>query len=534
MTKSIPSEMLPRFWRTIASAFLGCMALALVMFVGFHFHARWGIAALVSLLPIVVLSLEGRFFVALLCSVLADLGLDYFFIPPTFSLAAARSDDIAALLTFLVIAVFVALLGYKARKSYWRLVQENAERKRAEEQQRYQMELLKTVTDNTSSMLFFVDAAGVCTFANPAFERITGYRPEQVIGQIVHDKIHHTKPDGTPYPLHECPLSGTARTGKAVHGEDLFVRKDGTFFPAQCTASPIFREGAAVGAVIEVHDLTESKRAEEARLEALEQLAHVTRVATLGELMTSIAHEINQPLAAIANNAGACVRWLGLSSVEQARQSASLALSDAHRASEVVRRIRALAKKAPPQKTSLDLNDAIREAIAFVHNELKQNGVSLTAKLSKDLPRIMGDRIQLQQVILNLLINATEAMSGVTDGVRELSVHSEELIEFPDEPQHACLATGLAAERQTPNAQTGLDQMAKACILVSIADSGPGLDPDTLDCLFDAFYTTKDQGLGMGLAISRSIIEAHGGRLWATANVPRGAVFKFALPAELA
>jgi PAS domain S-box-containing protein len=525
-------------WRSIALFLLGCIVLALVIFVSFQLHTRLGIVALFCLLTIVVISLEGCFFVALLCSVLATLGLDYFFTQPVFSLAVTRPEDIAALFTFITIALVVSALGYKVRESYWELAQENTERKRAEEQQRYYTQLLKTVTDNASSILYIVDAAGLGTFVNPAFERITGYRAEEVVGQVVHDKIHHTKPDGTPYPVHECPLTVAARTGKIVQGEDLFVRKDKTFFPGRYTASPIFREGVAIGAVIEVQDLTESKRAEEARREAQAQLAHVTRVATLGELAGSIAHEVNQPLTAVINNADACLALLPgeISKLDDLREALSDIISDADRASAVLARIRGLIKKSPPQKSRLDLNETIGGVIALARGELDRNKVLLRTKLANDLPLIMGDRIQLQQVMLNLIINSIEAMSAVSEGTRELWVSLEKVAAAPGESEQdglglnnfASADTGdLEVERGTSNAKR---RMPNACILVSVADSGPGLDLNNVDCLFDAFYTTKAQGLGMGLSISRSIIEAHGGRLWARANVPKGALFQFTLP----
>ena len=416
-------------------------------------------------------------------------------------------------------------------------VMDITEGKRAEEQQRYHMELLKTVTDNASSMLYIVDAAGLGTFVNPAFQRITGYRAEEVIGQILHDKIHHTKPDGTPYPVHECPLAGAARTGKIVQGEDLFVRKDGTFFPVRYTASPIFREGVVVGTVIEVQDLTDHKRAEEAWREAQVQLAHVTRVATLGELAGSIAHEVNQPLTAIINNADACLALLPgeISKLDDVREALSDIISDADRASAVLARIRGLIKKSPLQKSRLDLNETIGGVIALARGVLDRNEVLLRIKLANDLPLIMGDRIHLQQVILNLVINGIEAMSGVSDGPRELWVSSEKLAAMSGESEHRTPIRRYADTPTRPDAGhegpgSSLAEAEATYVLVSVADSGPGLDLNNIDRLFDAFYTTKPQGLGMGLSISRSIIEAHGGRLWARANVPKGALFQFTLP----
>src|SRR5262245_22010220 len=236
--------------------------------------------------------------------------------------------------------------------------------------------------------------------------------------------------------------------------------------------------------------------AERQRAEA--ELAHVTRLTTLGELTASIAHELNQPLGAIVNNASACQRWLAAQNVEEARQSAARVIADGHRASEIIGRIRALATKAPERRDWLDINDTVREVLMLAQGEVHGKRVALQTRLAGALPRVWGDRIQVQQVLLNLLVNAIEAMSGVEDGPRELGVSTDR---------------GSAAD-----------------VVITVRDTGPGLDPQSVARLFDAFYTTKAAGLGMGLAISRSIVESHGGRLWATGNVPRGAVFQFTLP----
>jgi PAS domain S-box-containing protein len=249
----------------------------------------------------------------------------------------------------------------------------------------------------------------------------------------------------------------------------------------------------------QIGQFIERKRAEDALHHAQAELAHVTRVATLGEMTASIAHEINQPLAAVVNNASACLRWLAgpTPNLEEARQSAALITADGHRAGEIIGRIRALAKKASSRKDWIDINETILEVIALARSEVHSNGVSLQTRLGDDMPLILGDRIQLQQVILNLIINAIEAMSGVGENPRELVVRSEK-----DGSQR---------------------------VLVAVRDSGPGLDPKSLDHLFTAFFTTKPKGMGMGLAISRSIIEAHGGRLWAVPNDGPGATFQFTL-----
>jgi signal transduction histidine kinase len=212
------------------------------------------------------------------------------------------------------------------------------------------------------------------------------------------------------------------------------------------------------------------------------------------------------------------LRWLAAQNLEEARRSASLVIADGHRAGEIVGRIRALAKKVPPQKDWLDINEAITGVIAMARSEMQRNSVLLQTELANDLPLILGDRIQLQQVILNLLMNAIEAMSGVAQGPRELWVSSQKITEIHAE-----------SEKDTPEDRVSATP-DWTYLLISVRDSGPRLDPKGLDTLFDAFYTTKPRGLGMGLTISRSIVEAHGGRLWAKANASRGAVFQFTLP----
>jgi C4-dicarboxylate-specific signal transduction histidine kinase len=230
------------------------------------------------------------------------------------------------------------------------------------------------------------------------------------------------------------------------------------------------------------------------------ELAHANRVATMGQLSASIAHEINQPIGAAITYADAGLRWLDAHppNLKEVRQAFGVILESGVRAGEVMNRIRALAKKAPLQKDSLEINEVIQEVVALTSREIEKNGISVQTQLVECLPAIQGDRVQLQQVLLNLLINAIEAMSGMSEGQRELLI-------------------------STAKSGSG--------VVVSVRDSGPGLMPESVDRLFESFYTNKPGGLGMGLSICRSIIEAHGGRLWAGANEPRGAVFHFKLTA---
>jgi len=243
------------------------------------------------------------------------------------------------------------------------------------------------------------------------------------------------------------------------------------------------------------------KSAELAVQEARTQLAHMSRVTTLGELATSIAHEVNQPLGAVVASGNACLRWLARQppNLEKAQKAIERIVTDGKRASQVIGRVRDFAKRDPVQKRWLDINETILEIVTLTRSEVLRNRISLRTQLSADLPLVLGDRIQLQQVILNLILNSVEAIGVVTDGPRELLVSS------------------------TIN---GSD------VIFSVRDSGTGLKAVEMDHLFDAFYTTKPDGMGMGLTISRSIIEAHGGHLSVAPNVPRGAVFQVELPAK--
>ena len=249
-----------------------------------------------------------------------------------------------------------------------------------------------------------------------------------------------------------------------------------------------------------VASLFERKRAEEALRQAQAELAHVGRVMTLGELTASISHEVNQPLAAVLTNGQVCLRLLALETPrpDEMRAAVERIVRDANRASEVIQRIRALAKRSEPQMVSLGINDVIREAILLVQREVLSHGVSLRTELASGLPAVLGDRVQLQQVIINLLINGVEAMAPITDRPHEIVIRSQQ-----HEAGH---------------------------VHVAVQDSGIGIDAETAERLFSAFFTTKPSGMGMGLSISRSIIRAHGGRLWASPNTDHGAAFQFTVP----
>jgi C4-dicarboxylate-specific signal transduction histidine kinase len=273
----------------------------------------------------------------------------------------------------------------------------------------------------------------------------------------------------------------------------------------------IVKDGMRTGGIANrIRSLTDRKRADE-RLRANEQhlldvqmeLGHVTRMMALGEMTASIAHEVSQPLAAVVSNAEACLSWLrcGTPDVDAACRSVEWVIDDGNRASEVIRHVRTLAKKTSLAKAPLEVNDVVREAIQLMRRELISHQVSLRMNLASALPMILGDRIQLQQVIINLVMNGIEAMQSVTDRPRELVVKS------------------------------GEDELGQ--VFISVTDCGVGIAAENVDMLFNPFFTTKSGGMGMGLSICRSIMEAHGGRLWATATVPQGSMFQFTLPAGM-
>ncbi len=245
--------------------------------------------------------------------------------------------------------------------------------------------------------------------------------------------------------------------------------------------------------------LEDQKRAEETLRKSQAELAHVRRVMTVGELAASIAHEINQPLSAIVNNGSACLRWLAGNSpdIVEAQEAARRIVRDGNRAAEVITRIRGFLRKTESTKSRLDINETIREIVTVIRHEAVENGVELSMDLASDIPPVWGDRVQLQQVILNLLMNGVEAMAVITERPRDLLITTD--------------------KHETDK------------VLVTVRDSGMGIDGESLDKLFDAFYTTKANGMGMGLAISRSIVEDHGGELWAVTNGASGATFQFTL-----
>jgi PAS domain S-box-containing protein len=363
---------------------------------------------------------------------------------------------------------------------------------------------IRRLVDSNIIGILFWDADGNISYANDAFLSMTGYSRQELVSGAVSWK------EMTPaeYEIHDVERIDQLRlSGEVAPREKQYFRKDGSRIHVLVGSASV--AGSPDQSISFVLDLTERKQAEaearesERRYQEMQlELAHANRVSTMGQLTSSIAHEVSQPISAVAINAGAALNWLRRKppDLEEARASIEAIVRDAHRSSEVIGQLRALFKKAPPRKEHLDLNKAVDEVIVLTGSEALKNGISVKTQLADGLPPIEGDRVQLQQVLLNLVVNAIQAMATIPDGAGDLLITT---------------------------APAGSDS-----VLVRVADSGPGLDPQMIEHVFDPYYTTKPHGMGMGLAICRSIIEAHNGRLWASANEPSGAVFQFTLPAD--
>jgi PAS domain S-box-containing protein len=331
-----------------------------------------------------------------------------------------------------------------------------------------------------------------------------GYAEEELQRLTTLDVSHEDDRAGTVIALLAEATEGQRRDYRF---QKRYRRKDGDVIWAEVSSSFVPPTGNAPAFFVTVVvDITERKRAEEvlhqrevSLREAQTELAHVSRVTTMGELSASLAHEVNQPLAGIITNANASLRWLGGESpnLNEARDAIRRIIRDGTRAGDVVSRMRALFKKARSTQERLDINDAIEEVVMLTQSEVRRSKVALRTELTSNLPSVIGDRVQLQQVLMNLILNGIEALSTVEDRPRDLVIRTQR-----GEGEQVCVA---------------------------VQDSGIGFDPKNAEQIFDAFHTTKSGGLGMGLSISRSIVENHGGRLWAVLNDGPGATFQFTL-----
>ena len=367
------------------------------------------------------------------------------------------------------------------------------ERKRAEQATR----LLAAIVESSHDAIVSKSLNGVITSWNKGAERLFGYAAEEAVGQNITLIIPPDRRD------EERTIVEQLTRGERIDDfETVRMRKDGSLLDVSLTISPMKdASGRVVGASKLARDITERKRAEEALRQAQTDLAHASRLTTMGEFTASLAHEVKQPIAAVVTDANTCVRWITRDEpdLKEAREAAWRIVKDAKRASEIINRVHLLFKKGTPQRELVDLNEVAREMIVLLGDEASRHSISVRTELAEDLPHVIGDRVQLQQVLMNLIVNGVDAMHDI-DGPRELIIRSQ------------------PAENNE--------------LLLSVSDTGVGLPRQQADQIFNSFFTTKTHGTGMGLRISRSIVESHGGRLWAADNSPRGASFCFTLPTK--
>lgn len=373
------------------------------------------------------------------------------------------------------------------------VMQDVTERKRAEKA----VLRLAAIVESSDDAIVSKDPNGVITSWNAAAQRIFGYSEAEAVGQPITIVI-------PPQLLNEeAEILRRLRSGERIeHFETTRVTKQGKRVDVSLTISPMKDAGGrVVGASKIARDITEVKRTEEALREAQAEVARVMRVAAMGELTASIAHEINQPLAAVVTDASAAAHWLAQDppNLGEAREAMARSVAEANRASNVIARVRALLRKSPPQAEPFDLNATVRESLAMIEHERQRAGVSVALDLATDIPAALGDRVQIQQVVLNLIMNAIEAMAPVHQRRRTLRIRT------------ALHGEGVAVE---------------------VEDSGTGINAEEQERIFEPFFTTKPHGIGMGLAIGRSIIEAHRGHLWVTPGADHGAMFHFTVPME--
>jgi PAS domain S-box-containing protein len=354
----------------------------------------------------------------------------------------------------------------------------------------------RSLIDHSSDLIVILDREGKIRYVSPACLRVVGRTQDDVQGKYLIDFL----PSGDIPKMRTALSVPQAESGLAV--EVGFQRPDGNLATIEVVVTNLLDEPAVSGVVVNARDITERKRAEEALRGVQADLAYVTRVTTMGELTASLAHELRQPIAAAMTNARTCLRWLGREQpeLEEAREATSRIVKDTTRASEIIGRIGSLFKKGELKRELVDLNAVIEEIILLLQSEATRHSRFICTNLAHDLPQVMADRVLLQQVLMNLVLNGIDAMNE-TDPAGNLTITSQ--------------------------------RKEDGQLLVSVSDMGRGLPSGQADQIFRAFFTTKPQGTGMGLTISRSIIESHGGLLWATANSGPGTTFHFSLPVEI-
>jgi PAS domain S-box-containing protein len=486
--------------------------------------ARWPILHLqdapvsLFLCAVILTAWFGGVWPGLLSIGLSALAFYYYFLPPIYSLHA-KPDEIPRFTIFMVSALFVGLLSVaqrsateslrRARDDLKGTVQKlqstnevlqaaSRERERAQESLRRSESYLAEAQriTHTGSWVWQV-AGGNALHLSDEWYRIYGFDPENG-PPAWEERLQRIHPEDRA--KWQGAIERAIAQTSDYEVEFRILQQDGTVKFIHTVGHPVLNaSGNLVEFVGSSTDITERKRAEESLRQTQADLVRVSRVTTMGELTASLAHEVNQPIAAASTNANTCLRWLAgdTPNIEEASAAAMRIVKDAKRAAEITSRVRQLFRKGTSQRDLVDVNEIIREMIVLLRGETTRYNIFVGTDLAEDLPQVLADRVQLQQVLMNLVINGIEAMKDA-DGTRELAIRSQ--------------------------------QMQDDEVVVSVSDSGVGLPPEQTEQIFNAFFTTKPHGTGMGLRISRSIIESHDGRLWAADNSPRGASFYFTLP----
>ena len=412
--------------------------------------------------------------------------------PDTFTLADAINKYWAGVLASLL--VFVALMGLTIMvirlNRALRLSKSRLERQHSL--------ILNSVADG----IYGVDLDGNSTFVNKAMEEMTGWKAEEIIGLNHHALIHHTTASGEPFPEAQCPVYKTyADSKKRVVDEDVFWKKDGSSFPVTYVATPLKDErNRTIGSVVVFRDISQQKRLEANARRHQQELAHVTRVSTMGEMASGIAHELNQPLTAISTNALACIRLVDADKInpERIKDILERINNQAQKAGGIIKQLRAFVKKGSPKKKAVDINTVVRDVVVLIEHTFGPNDIELKLALAPDLPAVYAQDILIDQVLVNLIKNSIEAMT--VDEKREKS---------------------LTIRTEMADAKT---------ILVTVADTGPGIDEEIRSAIFSPYVSDKENGMGLGLSISQRIIAEHGGTLYLDETSASGTTFKFTLP----
>jgi len=429
------------------------------------------------LAAVMIISWFGRLGPGLFSVALSTVVVDYYFILP-YHTFEVKFEDVPYFLSFLLSCGCASWLA--------------STRKAAEDKQRVHFEKL---FEQGSEGIMLVNAQDRVQRVNAEFVRIFGYTPDEIVGGVSLTFI-------VPSQLYREALESRTRLsqGESVHLDTVRLRKDGSLVNVSQIAVPVPMDGEQMSYYYLFRDITESKKSAEALQRAHAELVHLSRVTTIGELVASIAHEVNQPTTAISTSGNAALRWLAqdppkLNEVHDALRNI---VRDATRAGEIIGRIRAMVQKSQPRMQKLSMHEVIHGVLRLLEVEIRRGDVRVETEFEEELSAVTGDLVQLQQVILNLIINAIEAMASVPAETRSLKIRASQI-------------------------QRG--------ILVQVTDSGVGVQNDQVEEIFNPFFTTKSEGLGMGLAISRSIIDAHEGRLWVT-PASRDTIFNFTLAVD--